>query len=63
MWEYYDEMRRCTETIKLSPNGPVAALNVPIGQWYTVHALESDTVILEVKDGAYELLEKGNIMK
>ena len=63
MWEYYDEMRRCTETIELSPNGPVAALNVPIGQWHTVHALESGSVILEVKDGAYEPLEEGDIMK
>lgn len=27
VWEYYDEMRRCTETIELSPNGPVVALN------------------------------------
>lgn len=59
VWEYYDEMRRCTETIELSPNGPVAALNVPIGQWHTVHALESGSVILEVKDGAYEPLEEG----
>ena len=63
VWEYYDEMRRCTETIELSLNGPVAALNVPIGQWHTVHALESGSVILEVKDGAYEPLEEGDIMK
>ena len=34
---------------------PVAcALNIPAGQWHTLRALESGTVILEMKDGAYE---------
>ena len=53
--EFYDELERiCTDVIELSPNGPVAALNIPIGQWHTVRALESGTVILECKDGPYE---------
>ena len=53
--EYYDELERiCTERIELSPNGPVVALNIPAGQWHTVHALESGTVILEMKNGPYE---------
>ena len=53
--EFYDELERvCTERIELSPNGPVVALNIPAGQWHTVHSLESGTVIMEVKDGAYE---------
>ena len=53
--EFYDELeRRCTEAIELSPDGPVVALNIPIGQWHTVRALESGTVIMEVKDGPYE---------
>ncbi len=55
VWEYYDESERvCTERIELSPNGPIVALNVPCGQWHTVKALESGSVILEVKDGPYE---------
>lgn len=53
--EFYDELeRRRTEAIELSPGGPVVALNIPIGQWHTVRALESGTVIMEVKDGPYE---------
>lgn len=53
--EYYDDLERiCTEAIELSPNGPIVALNIPAGQWHTVRALESGTVILEVKDGPYE---------
>lgn len=55
VWEFYDELERiCTETIELSPNGPIVALNVPLGQWHTVKALESGSVIMEFKDGAYE---------
>lgn len=55
VWEYYDELERiCTEAIEVSPKGPVVALNVPIGQWHTVRALESGSVILEMKEGAYE---------
>ena len=51
--EFYDELERtCTEAIEHSPNGPIVALNIPIGQWHTVGALESGTVIMEVKEGA-----------
>ena len=55
VWEFYDELEKvCTERIELSPNGSVVALNVPQGQWHTVKALESGSVILEMKEGAYE---------
>ena len=61
--EFYDELERiCTERIELSPNGPVVALNIPAGQWHTVQALESGTVIMEVKDGAYEPLADVDIL-
>lgn len=61
--EYYDELERiCTEAIELSPNGPVVALNIPVGQWHSVRALESGTVILEVKDGPYEPIQDVDIL-
>ena len=64
VWEFYDELERiCTETIELSPNGPIVALNVPLGQWHTVKALESGSVILECKDGPYEPLGEEDILK
>lgn len=54
MEEIYDEFeRRCTEAIEMTPDGEVVALNIPIGQWHTIRAEESGTVILEMKDGAY----------
>ena len=62
--EFYDDLERtCTERIELSPNGPVVALNIPAGQWHTVQALESGTVIMEVKDGAYEPLQDCDVLK
>lgn len=63
VWEYYDELERiCTETIEISPYGPVVALNIPIGQWHTLRALESGTVIMESKDGAYEPQSPADIL-
>ena len=61
--EFYDDLEMiCTESIELSPNGPVVALNIPIGQWHTARALESGTVILEMKDGPYELTGAEDIL-
>ena len=62
--EYYDELERiCTETIELTPNGPVVAMNIPAGQWHTLRSLESGSVILEVKDGKFEPLSDVDILK
>ena len=64
VWEFYDELERiCTEAIELSPNGQVVALNIPAGQWHTVRALESGSVILEIKEGAYEPLQDCDVLK
>lgn len=64
VWEFYDELERiCTEAIELSPNGQVVALNIPAGQWHTVKALESGSVILEMKEGKYEPILDCDILK
>ncbi|MBO7233793.1 MAG: hypothetical protein J6V13_02250 [Paludibacteraceae bacterium] len=39
------------------------ALNIPAGQWHTLRALESGTVILEMKDGVYEPIGAGDVME
>ena len=62
--EFYDELERiCTEAIELSPNGPVVVLNIPPGQWHTIRALESGTVILEMKNGKYEPISDCDVLK
>ena len=61
--EFYDDLERiCTERIELSPNGSTVALNIPAGQWHSVRSLESGTVILEMKDGAYEPIAPEDIL-
>ena len=62
VWEFYDAHKNCTETIELSPNGPVVALNGPQGQWHTVKSLESGSVIMEVKDGPYEPMRPEDVL-
>lgn len=63
VWEFYDELERiCTDNIELSPDGQVVALNVPAGQWHTVKALESGSVILEMKEGTYEPQREEDIL-
>lgn len=62
--EYYDELERmCTDSFILEPNGLNVAVSIPIGVWHTVHALESGTCILEMKNGAYEPLSDVDILK
>lgn len=61
--ELYDELERiCTERIELTPNGPVVAINIPLGQWHSLQSLESGTVLLESKDGPWEPLGKEDIL-
>lgn len=61
---FYDERTRSVLNIfDLTPNGPVYGLNIPAGQWHGVESLESGTVIMEVKDGAYEPISAEDILQ
>ena len=61
--EFYDELERvCTDSFVIEPNGVNVAVGIPIGVWHTVHALESGTCILEMKDGKYEPLKDVDIL-
>ena len=61
--EYYSSEDAVEESFELAAGGPVCALNIPAGQWHTLRALESGTVILEMKDGAYEPILEGDILR
>jgi len=61
--EYYDELERiCTDSFVIEPGGANVAVSIPMGQWHTVHALESGTCILEMKNGVYEPLAEVDIL-
>ena len=56
---FYDEFETtCCATYEVSADGPVCALNISAGTWHTLRALESGTVILKMKDGAYKPLRR-----
>ena len=57
---FYDENGVLTETIDMVPGGTV--LNIEAGQWHSLRCLESGTILLEAKDGAYIPLDEDEIM-
>ena len=70
--EYYDDAGVLVESFVLgdchvadAPRNDVPmayALNIPAGQWHTLRALESGTVILEMKDGPYKPISPADIL-
>ena len=60
--EYYSSEGVLEASFELAAGGPVCALNIPAGQWHTLRALESGTVILEMKDGAYDPISPADIL-
>jgi cupin fold WbuC family metalloprotein len=61
--EYYSSEGALEVSYELAAGGPICALNIPAGQWHTLRALESGTVILEMKDGAYEPIDPADVME
>ena len=57
---FYDSEGRLTEVIDMFPGGPV--INIPVGQWHNLKSLESGTVLLECKDGAFEPMGEDDIL-
>ena len=50
----YDADGNATEKVLLEVGGSIPAMSVEKGQWHRLECLKSGTVILEMKDGAYE---------
>ena len=60
--EYYSSEGAVEASFDLAAGSPICALNIPAGQWHTLRPLESGTVILEMKDGAYVPISPDDIM-
>ena len=58
---FYDSGGQLTETVDMRPGGVV--LIIEKGQWHSLRCLESGTILLEAKDGAYEPLSDVDILK
>lgn len=57
-----DVLRSGEEGDVLRSGEPIPAMNVEKGQWHRLEALESGTVIVEFKDGAYEPIGPEDIL-
>ena len=62
-WKYYNDAGELTNSIMMDANGGVRCINVELGQWHSLECLESGTILLEMKDGAYEPLSDVDILK
>ena len=58
----HDDNSKVDEVVVLDTNGDVRCINVEKGRWYSLECLESGSVLLESKDGAYAPLTEEEIM-
>ena len=56
------EMVKAVKELESGISAEAVALNVPAGQWHAVRALESGSLILEMKEGAYEPIGPEDIL-
>ncbi|MBR3490814.1 MAG: WbuC family cupin fold metalloprotein [Bacteroidales bacterium] len=61
-WLYYNDKGELTHIFLVAPGTDLVGLCVPMGQWHSLECLESGTVILETKDGAWEPLGEEDVM-
>lgn len=57
---FYDADGKLTDTIDMVPGGML--INIPASQWHSLRSLESGTVLLECKDGAWTPLEDEDVL-
>lgn len=61
-WLYYNDKGELTDTILVEAGGDICGLSVPKGQWHSLECLETGSVILDCKDGAWEALKEEDIL-
>ena len=62
-WLYYNDKGELTDTILVEAGGDIRGLSVPMGQWHSIECLESGSVILETKDGAWETMREEDVLQ
>ncbi len=61
-WKFYDENGAEKESVILDATGNVRCINVERDRWHSLTCLESGTVLLECKAGAYRALAEDEVM-
>ena len=62
-WHFYDDAGHETESVVLDANGDIRCINVEKARWHSLECMESGSVLLECKDGAYKPLGPDEIME
>ena len=62
-WHFCDDAGKETENIVLDANGDVRCINVEKARWHSLECLESGSVLMESKDGAYKPLGSDELME
>lgn len=62
-WMFYDDQGNITGKYLIEAGGENPGIVVPKGQWHCLECLESGTVIMEGKDGAFEPLTEEEISR
>jgi len=60
---FYDAGGRLEESFVCEAGGENAGYSVELARWHNTEALESGTVILECKDGAYEPISPEDVLE
>ena len=60
---YYNEQGEITDSFELAPMSGIVGMSVPVGQWHALESLESGSVILETKDGAYAPITAEDVLE
>jgi len=60
---FYDESGDLTESVELVPGSQVPAVVVEKGRWHRLESMESGTVIMECKEGAFAPLSDEDILR
>lgn len=61
-WFYYNDKGEITDTFIVAPGTDLIGLSVPQNQWHSLECLESGSVILATKDGAWEAMRKEDML-
>ncbi len=59
---FYDDSKAIIEKFLLDPLIGNYGIHIPQSQWHSLHVLETNSVIFEIKDGPYSPITNENIL-
>lgn len=59
---FYDDNGNIIDSFRLVAGGEMCGLNIPENKWHSIRDIESGTIIIEMKDGAYFPLKEEDVL-